>query len=157
MGKSILDIILFGFAAIVAIILLIILMLIIYSDYCKTKEFNRANRIKARVVKKVGIHECANYGRHYTVHGMRQVNTKYFAYQVEYFIDGASHSGIHLEKKDDYNIGNTVEIRYVWDENGGYRIVNRDIKDRFYRLLFSACLATPLIVVAIILKHMGYI
>ena len=131
-------------------IVLFILLAIIYSDYCKTKEYNNANKIKATIMNKAGIRECANYGK-------GQANTKYIAYEVEYYVDGIRNDGTHLEKKDDYNVGDIVEIRYIYDKKNGYQIVNRDIKDRFYRLVLSACLAIPLIVIAIVLKRTGRI
>lgn len=129
------------------IIVFLVLLAIVYYDYCKTKEYNNAGKTQAKVISKAGLYERANYGR-------GQARTKYVAYVVEYYIDGSRQEGTHLEKKDCYEIGDTVEIRYVHD-NSGYKVVNRDIKDRFYRLLLTACLGFLWAGIIIVLKRMG--
>lgn len=121
-----------------------VLGLVLAADIVRTKEYLSASRTMAQVVRQEGERRTANYG-------FQQAAAKYYGYQVSYTVGGKSCSGIHLSKKDIFREGDTVEIRYVMRRNGTPEIVNRDIKDRFFRLLLCAAIAVPVCIIGIVL------
>lgn len=139
MGKMIA----YGIAVLFALCAFLVLALIVAADIAGTREYIRACRTMARVNGPAGESRTANYG-------LQQTPTKYYAYHVTYHVNNRTCSGIHLCRKDILKEGDAVEIRYTIRKDGTAEIVNRDIKDRFFRMLLCAAIAVPLCMIGIV-------
>lgn len=140
------EIILYILAVIFALFVLAILGLIVAADIVRTKEYIKANRTNARVNGYTGVKTTSNYG-------LLQASSKYHEYDVSYMVNGMSYTGRHLSKEARIMPGQIIEIRYVVDDKGEVKIVNRNIKDRFFRMLICAAIAIPLCIVIILVKN----
>ena len=141
MGK----IIAYILAVMFALCAILILGLFVAVDIVRTKEYLHADRTIARIRGYVGVKNTANYG-------LWQAPTKYHGYEVAFTVGGKSCSGIHLSKDRLFKEGDSVEIRYVVSKKGEVEIVNRDIKDRFFRMLICAVIAVPFCIIFLLQK-----
>ena len=130
-------------AAVFALCAFLVLALIIAADIIRTREYIQAFQTTAKVNNHAGESRTSNYG-------LQQAPTKYYRYHVTYVVNDKVCSGIHLCKKDIYKDGDIVEIRYILKKDGTPEIVNRDIKDRFFRMLICAAIAIPLCIIGIV-------
>lgn len=122
---------------------LLIVGIIITADIIRTREYICAFRTTAKVSGHAGEDRTSNYG-------LQQAPTKYYRYHVTYSVGNRICSGIHLCKKERFKEGDTVEVRYVIRKDGTPEIVNRDIKDRFFRMVLCAVIAIPLCIIGIV-------
>lgn len=127
----------------ILIVIFMVLGLFIVSDFIRTKEYINADRTMAHVNGCIGIRKTANYGRY-------QLPTKYYEYDVVFIVNGRTCSGTHLCKENKLKPGDTVEVRYTTGTDGTVKVVNRDIKDRFLRILICTAVAIPLCIVFIV-------
>lgn len=127
-----------------ALLATVILGLVVVVDAVKTREYMCADRVMARIDRSAGVKKTSNYG-------LLQPPSRYYCYDVSFVIDGNICSGRHLSKESGLQTGDTVEIRYIHSLDQGIKIVNRDIKDRFLRMVICAVVAIPLVVICIII------
>ena len=120
-------------------------MLFVAADFVRTKEYNHAKKIMAVITSYNGIQDTSNYGRY-----ARQ--TTYHIYAVTFFVDGITYYGDYLCKDGSLKQGQNVEVRYVTDKDGTVRLVNSNIRDRFYRFLLCILIAVPLSIFCIMVK-----
>lgn len=139
MGK----IIIYIMAVVFALAVAAILGLVIVADALKTREYLRAGRVMAKIDHCAGEKKTSNYG-------LLQPASRYYCYDVSFVINGNMYSGRHLSKEIGLRTGDPVEIRYINLSDQGIKIVNRDIKDRFLRMVICAVIAIPLSVLCII-------
>lgn len=119
-------------------------VLFIAADFVRTKEYNHANKTTAKILNYAGAHRTANYGKY-------QAATKYHKYVVEFVAGDKTYQGDYLCKDASLKQGQEVEIRYVLEKDKTARLVNRDIRDRFYCFLLCVLIAIPFSVLCIIL------
>lgn len=118
--------------------------LFVMADFVRTKEYNHANKTIATILDRAGVHETSNYGR-------QQAATTYHEYTVEFIVGDRAYQGNYFCKDASLKQGQEVEIRYVLEKDGTARLVNCDIRDRFYRFLLCVLIAIPFSVFCIIL------
>lgn len=136
-------------AILVILIAAFILFIVIERDYLATKIYKNATRTNATILSEMGKQKTANYG-------LTQSATVYYAYQVEYHVNGCAYRGIYLSKKQQA-LGQMVEIRYRVTPEGVPDIVNSNIADRFQRFKFAAGIGLVLGLVLVYLSVKGVI
>lgn len=121
-------------AMLFALLALFLLGLFIVTDIIRTREYMKASRTTAKISGYGGRVKTANYG-------LLQPATRYHQYDVCFMVDGQTCRGKYLCKKAGLGEGDQVEVRYVRTADHTIKIVNRDIKDRFFRMLLCAAAA----------------
>lgn len=139
MAKILAYIIAFLFAMCVCLIF----ALVIAIDAMETRKYFKASKAFAKVDRCDGMKNTSNYG-------LGQPATKYSKYIVSYNIENSIYSGVFLSKKRFLAEGDIVEIHYIIGKDGIPEIINRDVKDRFVRLLFCMALAVPVCIIGIV-------
>lgn len=136
------------FAYIIAMLFAIcagaVFLLFIAADFVRTREYNHAYKTMAKVQDYMGVHKTANYGKYAR-------SCVYHKYAVTFIVDGRLYNGEHLVKNESLVKGQDVLIRYTKEKDGTAKIVNRDIRDRFYRFLLCVIIAVPVCILCVIL------
>lgn len=130
-------------AVIFALVAVMVLVIIIISDVRQTREYLNAYRVLATIDEYKGVKKTSNYG-------LTQPGTKYQQYAVSFTVRGQQCSGIHLCKEKGLSVGDQIEVRYVRTEDNEIKVVNRDIKDRFFRMLICTAIAVSLCIIYIV-------
>lgn len=133
----------YALAVLFALLMLAIVGFIIFGDIVLARRYIKANRVIGNIVKADGVSETANYG-------LLQPATKYFKYIVDYSVDGKIYQGVFLSKNEGLPEGLPVEVRYTVYKDGSIEIVNRDYRDRLFRLIFVVILAIPMCILIIV-------
>lgn len=139
------NILLYVGSMVLAIVLLSIFVMILGSDIYSSIMYIKSDKITGTVLDYICEHRVGSYGR-------GQQDTVYYAYNVQYIVNGVTYQGKYLSRKKTLHNGDMVEVHYCINDDGTSDILNRHRLDRLKRFGVAFIFGIILVFVILIFK-----